>query len=435
MAMREPAASLGGSAPSWRLTADDTAAHALELPALITRLASAVTGLSESEAGRRLEQCGPNRLAAGKPVSAMRVLVAQFRGVVVGLLATAAIIAIVLGDRLEAVAIVAVLLINASLGFVTEWRARRAIATLVDLETAQALVVRDGRLRSVDAAVLVPGDVIEVNAGQRVPADARVIEAHELRLDEAVLTGESFAVAKRPGTLEQVVPLAERSNRLLKGTVVATGTGRALVTTTGAATELGRVGTLVSSLPDEQTPLERRLDALGQRLVWVTLVVAAAIALLGWLQGTPLTLVLQTGVALAVAAVPEALPAVVTIALAVGLRRMAVRHALVRRLPAVETLGSTTIVCTDKTRTLTSGEMSVVHVWTADAEVSWSGGDEAVAPPAVAIALRIAALASRSQPHGSDRDTALVRDPVDAAMIHAAWRHAARWPSDSGAMV
>ena len=217
----------------------------------------------------------------------------------------------------------------------------------------------------IDAHTLVPGDVIETSAGHRVPADARLVSTTDLRLTEAALTGESLPISKHADpVLADDAPLADRVNMLYKGTTVAVGTGRAVVVATGAATEVGRIGTLVGSMPEERTPLERRLDALGRRLVWLTLAVAAVVAALGAIQGAPLGLVIETGIALAVAAVPEALPAVATIALAVGMRRMARRHALVRRLPAVETLGSTTVVCTDKTRTLTSGEMSVVRVWT-----------------------------------------------------------------------
>ena len=214
-----------------------------------------------------------------------------------------------------------------------------------------------------------PGDIIELSAGQAVPADARLVSATDLRATEAALTGESLPSAKQDDvTLDPDTPLAERVNMVYKGTTIAAGLGRAVVTATGLSTELGRIGALVASVPDERTPLERRLDALGRRLVWLALGVAAVVAGLEALHGGSLRLVIETGLALAVAAVPEALPAVATIALAVGVRRMANRHALVRRLPSVEALGSTTVICTDKTRTLTSGEMSVVRIWTADAE-------------------------------------------------------------------
>ncbi len=202
-----------------------------------------------------------------------------------------------------------------------------------------------------------------------MPADARLIETTDFRTDEAALTGESLPVSKRADELlEEGTPLADRTNMVYKGTTASAGTAIAVVTETGASTEIGRIGTLVSSIEQGRTPLERRLDELGSRLVWLALGVAALVAALGAWQGAPLGLVVEMGIALAVAAVPEALPAVATIALAVGVHRMARRHALVRRLPAVEALGSATVVCTDKTRTLTSGQMTLVRLWAAGSE-------------------------------------------------------------------
>ena len=219
-----------------------------------------------------------------------------------------------------------------------------------------------------DSQQLVPGDVVELGPGQTVPADGRLVIATDLRTNEAALTGESLPVSKEADlVLASETPLADRRNMVYKGTTVAAGAARAVVTATGRLTEFGRIGLLVGGIREERTPLERRLDALGHRLVWVTLAVAGAVGALGVLQGAPLAIMLETAIALAVAAVPEGLPAVATIALAIGLRRMARRHALVRRLPAVESLGSTTIVCTDKTRTLTSGDMTVVSVRSWDA--------------------------------------------------------------------
>src|SRR5262249_26643445 len=217
-------------------------------------------------------------------------------------------------------------------------------------------------------------------------------------------------------------PLAERTNMVYKGTTVAAGTARVLVTATGPATELGRIGALVGGLRDEPTPLERRLDELGRRLVCLTIAVAALVAILGAVQGLPLALVLETGIALAVAAVPEALPAVATIALAVGVRRMARRHALVRRLPAVESLGSTTVVCTDKTRTLTSGEMTLVRVWTAGQDFEIGTDRAEPAPLAAQYAIEVAALASRVQAQRTGDFADSTGDPVDAAVFRAAER-------------
>ena len=406
--------------------------HALSVAATLAAAETGRSGLSDSEAASRLERYGPNRLSPPRPVSALAILRDQLTGVVVLLLLAAAVISLILGDRLEAAAIAAVLAINTLIGFFTEWRARRAMEALLDLDVPRATVVRGGELRVIDAQLLVPGDVIDVNAGHRVPADARLVSTIDLRVTEAALTGESLPISKRADVeLEDNAPLAERLNLLFKGTTVVAGTGRAVVIATGAQTEVGRIGTLVGLVQEERTPLERRLDSLGRRLVWLALGVAALVAILGAVQGAPLGLVVETGIALAVAAVPEALPAVATIALAVGMRRMARRHALVRRLPAVETLGSTTVVCTDKTRTLTSGEMTVVRVWAAGREFDLLG-EPASADEDLARVLRTAVLASRQQasavgtsaddPRAGNSAAGPHVDPVDAAVQQAAAR-------------
>jgi Ca2+-transporting ATPase len=391
--------------------------HALELSQLFLRLASGESGLTAAEAASRLGGVGYNRIEGPSPVSPLRILADQFRSVVVLLLAAAVAVSLTLGDWLEAVAIGCVLVINAVIGFATEFRARRAIASLTQLQTSHAIVRRAGRLHAVDAAELVPGDVIEISAGHRIPADGRLIQADDLRVDEAIATGESLPAEKLAGTVATDTPLADRHNGVLMGTVVVAGIGMVLVTATGARTELGRIGVLMRHIPDESTPLERRLDSLGRRLAWVTLGIAFVVIALGLHRGRPLEIVLNTGIALAVAAVPESLPAVATIALAVGVQRMARRRALVRRLPAVEALGSTTVICTDKTRTLTSGEMRVVHVWTPEGEVAPPVTMGPTAPASVRRAISVAAAASREQGGRADHGTG---DPVDAAMLAAA---------------
>jgi Ca2+-transporting ATPase len=406
--------------------ADDTgapapAAHAASLDELLRRLASSREGLSDAEADRRLLELGPNRLEAARPVSWLKILTDQLRSVVVALLVAAAATSFALGERVEALAIFVVLLINTIIGFVTEWRARSAMAALLRLDVPQAFVIRGGHLRALDAHALVPGDVVEINAGQHVPADGRVIDATDLRTDEAPLTGESLPVAKAPVPVAADTPLADRTNMVYKGTVVVTGTARVLVTGTGIATEVGRIGVLVGGVVEERTPLERRLDALGHRLVWLALGVAVVVAALGAMQGAPLALVIETAIALAVAAVPEALPAVATIALAVGVHRMARRRALVRRLPAVESLGSTTVICTDKTRTLTSGDMAVVRVWTGGEEFDIGGDAPVPASPRLRQALEAAVLASRTQATASGDGTPK-GDPVDTAILRTAAR-------------
>ncbi len=404
----------------------ETRWHAQSVADVFDGLRSGADGLAEAEATRRLDDVGPNRLSRGKPVSALRILGRQLTSVVVFLLGAAALVALALGDRIEAAAIAAVLVLNAVIGFVTELRARRAMDALLQFEVPRATVMRGGRAHVIDSSDLVPGDVIELVAGQAVPADARLIGATEFRTIEAALTGESLPVSKHADrVLPGDTPLAERTTMIYTGTTVAAGAARAIVTATGATTELGRIGALVAGVQEERTPLERRLDALGHRLVWLALGVAAAVAGLEAAHGQPIGLVIETGIALAVAAVPEALPVVATIALAVGLRRMARRHALVRRLPSVEALGSTTMVCTDKTRTLTSGDMTVVRVWTAGTEFTLAeNGDAAPLDHArLGPVFEAAAQASRPQAERSDGDHAGGgRDPVDAAILRAAAR-------------
>jgi len=397
--------------------------HAVSASDALAALRSGVQGLSEAEADRRRHESGPNRLAPSRPTSALAILAAQFQGVVTLLLVSAAALSLILGDPIDAGAITAVIGINAALGFTIELRARRAMEALMRLGATLAAVVRDGRLSIIDAEGLVPGDLLELTVGQTVPADARVVEETDLRASEAALTGESLPVSKQATTtLDEETPLADRTNMVYRGTTVLAGVARAVVTATGSSTEVGRIGTLTQSVAEGPTPLERRLDALGRRLVWVALGIAALVAVLGSLQGESWLVMLETGIALAVAAVPEGLPAVATIALAVGLRRMARRHALVRRLSAVEALGSATVICTDKTRTLTTGEMSVTRCWV--------GGHEQVLPigvdgpqggAALKALLRAAAGASRPVPASAAvGGSAASADPVDIAIRRAA---------------
>ncbi|MDQ3171762.1 MAG: cation-transporting P-type ATPase [Acidobacteriota bacterium] len=338
--------------------------HSASVDAVLTELRSMRDGLPDDEAAARLSRYGPNRLAPPARKSAVSLLIHQLSSIVVLLLVAVAVIALLMGDRVEAAAVAAVLLTNTLIGFISEMRARRAMEALRRLDAARAVVMRGGARANIDADLLVPGDIVVLEAGARVPADGRVVDETELRTNEAALTGESMPASKRAEPpFEEDTALADRATMVYKGTTVSGGTARVVVTATGAATELGKIGALVESVREEQTPLEARLDALGRRLIWVALAVAAIVAGLAAMQGAATVLVIETGLALAIAAVPESLPTVVTIALAVGMRRMARRHALVRRLPAVETLGSTTVVCTDKTLTLTTGEMTLTRLW------------------------------------------------------------------------
>ncbi|MDH3272016.1 MAG: cation-translocating P-type ATPase, partial [Gemmatimonadota bacterium] len=336
-----------------------TAWHALDVEDVLERLATTEGGLDESAAAERRAQHGLNRLRRIAPRPAWRILVDQFTSVVVLLLVAASGVSFLLGDPAEGLAIAAVLIVNAGIGFGVELRARRAMDALLSYQARTARVRRRGELAEVPAEHLVPGDIIEIEEGDLVPADGRVLESSGLMVNEAPLTGESLPVAKAVLPSEPSMPIADRTSMAHSGTLAVGGRGAVIVTGTGASSEIGRIGTLLESVDTSETPLEARLRVLGHRLVGLTLGVAAVVSLLGVLRGAPLGLMLQTGIALAIAAVPEGLPAVATITLAVGLRRMAGRNALVRRLASVEALGSTTVVCTDKTGTLTAGQMTV----------------------------------------------------------------------------
>jgi Ca2+-transporting ATPase len=348
--------------------------HSLTPEQTLSLLDARPAGLDTAEAERRLERFGPNRLERVEPVRAWRILIDQFASLVVLLLMAAALVALAFGDVLESVAIAGVLAINTTIGFTVELRARRAMDALLRFEVPSAKVLRDGRVQTLPADRLVPGDVIQLEEGDAVPADARLLQASGVQVVEAPLTGESMPVEKTPDPLpDPDTVLADRTPMLYTGTEIVSGRATAVVVHTGDQTEIGRIGTLIARVEPGKTPLEARLDALGRRLVWLTLGVAAIVTALGVVRGAPVVRMIETGIALAIAAVPEGLPAVATIALAVGLRRMARRHALVRRLVAVEALGGTTVVCTDKTGTLTAGEMTIVEVATVDRDVRVTG--------------------------------------------------------------
>jgi Ca2+-transporting ATPase len=402
--------------------------HSLAVAETLHRLGSTRAGLDASEAAQRLASFGPNRLRPPTPVSALRILANQFASLIVLLLLGATIVSALLGDVMEAAAIGAVLAINTLMGFVLELRARRAMDALIYYEVPVAKVVRGGRVEQISSDRLVPGDVIELSEGDRVPADARLLSAVELRANEAPLTGESLPVDKSAEPVAETdALLAERASMVYSGTAVYVGRASAVIVNTGAETEIGRIGTLVAAIETGKTPLEVRLDQLGHRLVWLTLGVAAVVTGLGVLQGSPLGQMVQTGIALAIAAVPEGLPAVATIALAVGLHRMAHRHAMVRRLSAVESLGATTVVCTDKTGTLTAGEMTATVVVGSGATLAVTGagfgaGGELrsatgpVSPseaPWLRRLLEASALTSRAS---IGPDGKAVGDPTDAAL-------------------
>ncbi|HEY7821167.1 MAG TPA: HAD-IC family P-type ATPase, partial [Vicinamibacteria bacterium] len=408
--------------------------HALPAEEVASALGVGLEGLTSAEAASRLAEAGPNALVVAEPEPAWRILVSQGKSLVVLLLAVASVLALLFGDVLDSIAIAAVLVLNAVIGFSVELRARRAMEGLRRLEVAKATVIRDGEPRKIDAKEVVPGELVVLEAGESIPADARLVSTTDLRVTEAPLTGESAPVAKQVepvgdrGHAERTA-LAERASMVYKGTLVAAGSARALVTGTGPDTEVGRISELVQTTETEPAPLEMRLRALGRRLVGAALVVAALVTGVGILRGGDLWLMVETGIALAIAAVPEGLPVVATITLALGMRRMAARKALVRSLPAVEALGSTTVICSDKTGTLTGGKMTATVLEVAGRRLSVSGGGETQGQvlqdekpvgvsdvPGLEMALRISVLANRAR-IAEGPDARIEGDPTEGALL------------------
>ncbi|MGD9645868.1 MAG: cation-translocating P-type ATPase [Pirellulales bacterium] len=339
-------------------------AHCRPLAEVVAALAAKVErGLTAAEVASRLDLYGPNRLAEAPPIPLWRKLLDEFKDLVVWILIVAAIISGLLGEWIDSVAIVAIVLINGLIGFFQKRSAERAIAALMEMSAPLARVVRDGQVVSIPADEIVPGDTLELEAGDRVPADARLVRTFSLAAQEAALTGESVPVDKGASDgLQQELPIGDRANMVYLGTTITAGKGRAIVVATGMATQLGHIAQLLEQQEHEPTPLERRLDALGRILIVVCLAIVAVVFAMQWWRHGNFVDAFMLSVSLAVAAVPEGLPAVVTIALALGLRRMARRNALVRKLPSVETLGSVTVICSDKTGTLTRNEMTVREV-------------------------------------------------------------------------
>lgn len=356
--------------------------HALTTEEVLDHLKVEDSGLTSEEAKRRLEHYGPNQLTEAPRPTFLQMLWEQLNNFVVILLIVASVISALLGDYVEAAAIMAIVVLNAVLGIVQERRAEEALAALKKLAAPDAQVIRDGRRQSIPAYELVPGDIVFLEAGNFIPADIRLLEAINLRVEEASLTGESLPVQKNAATvLDKHLPLGDRKNTAFMGTLVSYGRGRGVVTSTGMHTQLGLIATMLQSVETEETPLQRRLDQLGKSLSIVALFLVAIVFIvalinstdtqelfvrpLGYVQeyATDITEVFIIAISLAIAAVPEGLPAVVTISLALGMREMIKRHALIRKLSSVETLGSATVICSDKTGTLTQNEMTVTRMW------------------------------------------------------------------------
>lgn len=402
-------------------------------------LKSQPSGLSQAEATERTLQYGANEIQAAKRISAWEILLEQFKNILILILLGATAISLFLGHGIESIAIAVIVLFAVLLGFIQEYRAERAIEALRKMAAPTASVLRDGAEVKIPARELVPGDVILLHTGDRMPADARLLEAVNLQVEEAALTGESIAVEKHiePLPIDQL-PVGDRKNMIYAGTAATYGRGKALVVATGMQTEFGKIAQLLQTVETVRTPLQQNLDKVGTALARAAFVVVTIIVALGLFRGQPFVEMLIFGIALAVAVVPEALPAVVTISLAIGVQKMVKRNALIRRLPAVETLGSTSVICSDKTGTLTKDEMTVRKIFAAGqlfnvsgagyspvGEFSLNGGGP-IAPTIGLQKLLIAAtLASDTHLVGdaqneSGSDWTIKGDPTEGALIVAA---------------
>ena len=340
---------------------------------VLQELRARPAGLTAKEAEERLERYGENVLREEARETRLQVFLRQFKSILIAILAIAAVVSFLVGEPQDAAAILIIVVLNALLGYTQEWQAGEAIEALKKMLVQRAVVIRDGEQQEIDASGVVPGDVVLLEMGERVPADLAIVEATSLQVDEAPLTGESAPVDKAPGRLPPATDLAGRSNMTFAGTTVVNGRGWGVVVATGMETEFGKIAGLSQLVTAEATPLSRQMDVLGRDIGFIALGIAALAVVVGLLQERGLLEMFLVGVSLAVAVIPEGLPAVVTLTLAIGIKTMMQKNCLIRRLPASETLGAVSVICTDKTGTLTRNEMAVVRVKTPGAEVTVTG--------------------------------------------------------------
>jgi Ca2+-transporting ATPase len=402
--------------------------HSVTSEEALKHLSSTLDGLTEREADERLSRHGLNEIRRSRKISPIKIFLAQFNSFIVYILIAAVLISSLLQEYIDGVVIIAILIVNAVLGFFQEYRAEKAIESLKKMAAHQATVIRDGRKMRISSTKLVPGDVIAFESGDRIPADARIIEEHLLEVMESSLTGESHPVSKDSAPIDDTSTLGDMKNMVFGGTNIANGSGKAVVVKTGMGSEMGKIAESIESVEDDETPLQKKLNILGRRLGVLTLVICGIIIVFGIFRGGNILEIIMVGVSLAVAAVPEGLPIVVTIALALGVKRMAAQNALVKRLPSVETLGCTTVICTDKTGTLTRNEMTVKKLFINNTIIDITGtgygasgeffsSGEKINPSPVELLLRIGALNNDSAL--SEKD-GVIGDPTEACLIVSA---------------
>ncbi|MCS7385635.1 MAG: calcium-translocating P-type ATPase, SERCA-type [archaeon GB-1867-005] len=417
--------------------------HSMSIDEVFRALSTTAEGLSDVEAKSRLEKYGFNELVERARVSPIRLFIDQFKNFLVALLIVASIISAAIGEHVDSMAIMAIVILNAVLGFIQEYRAERALEALKKLAAPRARVRRGGREFTVLARELVPGDVIVLEPGDRVPADARLITCTDLKVDEAMLTGESVPVRKNAAIiLPDDTPVADRKNMVFMGTLVSTGYGEAVVVSTGMNTEMGKIAAMVQEVEKEETPLMRKLNQFGKRIGALIIILCIVTFALGLFRRVDPILMFMTSVGLAVSAVPEGLPAVVTITLALGVKDMAKRNAIVRRLASVETLGCTTVICADKTGTMTKNEMTVRKIYVNGKLVEVTGAGYQVEgeflvdgvnvnpleDPHLELLLRIGLLCSHADLVKENGEWKVLGDPTEGALVVAAakaglWKH------------
>lgn len=398
-----------------------TDAYTLSAEEVLTRLhVDSKTGLPSAEAEQRLLQYGQNRLQESQPVKAWVIFFRQFLDPVIYVLGGATLLAFLFNELLEGFAVLIVILITALIGFFMEWQAIRSVEALQKMVETYASLIRDGQERHMNLHYVVPGDILILRAGDVVPADARLLEVESLAIKEAALTGESAQVEKKISPVDPNTPLAERSNMVYKGTIVSRGSGKAVVTATGDSTVIGEISGLTRTAKKGSTPLEKKLSRLSHRLIWLTIGLTVIITLMGYFQGKDFLLMIKTGIALAVAAIPEGLPIVATIALARGMLKLSHRNVVIKKLEAVETLGSTGIICTDKTGTLTENKMAVHNVLLAGRDImrkDWeasNGIKDLMQDEAFKQLLKVAVLCNNAQ----WKEDTFTGDPVEVGLLN-----------------
>jgi Ca2+-transporting ATPase len=414
--------------------------HKKEIKEVFAELKTSEKGLTEKEAEERLQKYGPNEIKEEKKISPIKILVNQFKNFLIYILFAAVIISTIIGyddyithggslieHFMDSIVILIILILIGVIGFIQEYRAEKAIEALKKLASLKAKVIRDGKKKQVDVGKVVPGDIVVLETGDKIPADIRLIEIANLQTQEAALTGESVPIKKELKVLAEKTPIADQKNMVFSGTIITNGRGKGIVVKTGMQTEIGKIAKMIQEVKPEPTPLQIKLEKLGKMLGIAVIIICIIVFIGGALTGKNLLEMFKTAVSLAVAAVPEGLPAVVVVSLALGARRMVKRNALIRKLPSVETLGATTVICSDKTGTLTRNEMTVRKIYANGKVIDVTGSgyepkggflfeNKKISPKEIELLLRSGALNNDA----SLSDKKIIGDPTEGSLIVSA---------------